>query len=86
MVEISEPATVVLSALLDRGSKRGLPLAAKRTVTFRAPQRRRVTFTLTRAGLRRLAKLRRGVLRIRAVAKLDSGRTLPASQTRRRLR
>jgi hypothetical protein len=86
MVSVSEPARVILSALLDRGSKRGLTVARKRTMRFTAPKRRRVTFTVTRVGLRRLARLRRGVLRIRAVARFDSGSTLPVSHTRRRLR
>ncbi|MEA2187913.1 MAG: hypothetical protein QOK16_2924 [Solirubrobacteraceae bacterium] len=86
VVGISEPGTVVLSALLDRANKAGLSLARRKTMTFATPNARRVTFTLTRAGLRRLSKLRRGVLRIRALARLDSGRTLPVSQTRRRLR
>jgi hypothetical protein len=86
LVELSERGSVVLSALLDRGKKPGLSLAPRRTIRFTAPARRRVTFKLTRTGLRRLATLRRGVLRIRAVARLGSGPALPVSQTRRQLR
>lgn len=85
-IELSEPGSVRLSALLERGSKRALVVVSPRTTTFKAAGKRRVTFTLTRAGLKRITARRRGVLRIRAKATFGSGRTLPAIQVRRRLR
>jgi len=85
-VELSEPGTVRLSALLERASKSAKPVVRARKMTFTREGRRRVTFRLTRAGLRLLSTRRSAVLRIRAKATFRSGRTLPAVQTRRRLR
>ncbi len=85
-VQVSEPGKVRLSARLERGTKPALFVTTTRTMTFKAAGTRRVTFTLTRAGLRRLKARRRGVLRIRAKVAFASGRTLPAVQVRRNLR
>lgn len=86
-VKVSEPGTVTLVGLLERGRKKpARSLVQRRKVILRAAGKRRVTFKLTRAGLRLLANKRRGVVRIRAKSKFTSGRTLPVVQVRRKLR
>jgi len=85
-VEVSEPGTVRVSALLRRGSNQRLRVAKSRNVTFAVAGKRRVTFKVTRAGLRRLKARRRAVLRIRARATCASGRTFPVVEVSRRLR
>ena len=85
-VQVSEPGKVTLSALLERGRKPVKSLAKQRAVTFNAAGKRRVTFKLTRAGLRLLAGKRRGVVRLRAKAVFTSKRPLPVVQVRRKLR
>jgi len=57
-----------------------------RKVTFAVAGKRRVTFKVTRAGLRWLKARRRAVLRIRARATFASGRTFPVVEVSRRLR
>jgi len=85
-VVVSERGTVTLDGLFERGKKQAKRLVRRPKVTFRAAGRRRVTFKLTRAGLRLLAGKRRGVVRVRARSAFVSGRTLPLVQVRRKLR
>jgi len=85
-VAVSEPGTVTLDGLFERGKKQAKSLVGRRKVTFNAAGKRRVTFKLTRAGRRLLAGKRRGVVRVRAKAFFTSKRPLPVVQVRRKLR
>ncbi len=86
VVTLSAPGRVELRALLERSGRRALPITATRRIRFRAAGRRRVTFKLTRRGRRLLEHRRRGVVRIRARAWLDSGERVPLLTVRRKLR
>ena len=85
-VAVSEPGTVTLDGLFERGKKQAKSLVGRRKVTFNAAGKRRVTFKLTRAGRRLLAGKRRGVVRVRARSAFKSARKLPVVQVRRKLR
>jgi DNA-binding PadR family transcriptional regulator len=72
--------------MLERSGRRALAITSTRRIRFRAAGRRRVTFKLTRRGRRLLKHRRRGVVRIRASAWLDSGERIPPLTVRHRLR
>lgn len=82
-VAASEAGKVRLSTLLERGGRSPTAIVRRRTVTFRAEGKRRVTLRLTRAGVRALQARRTASLRIRAKATFSSGRKLPVEQLNR---
>ena len=85
-VQSSEAATITLEGILERGKKPDRRIAQRPKVTLTAAGKRRITFKLTKAGLKLLAQTRRDVVRIRARAVFRSGARLPVVQVRRKLR
>jgi len=85
-VQSSEAATITLEGILERGKKPDRRIAQRPKVTLTAAGKRRITFKLTKAGLKLLAQTRRDVVRIRARAVFRSGAKLPVFQVRRKLR
>ena len=85
-VQSSEAATITLEGILERGKKPDRRIAQRPKVTLTAAGKRRITFKLTKAGLKLLAQTRRDVVRIRATAVFRSGAKLPVVQVRRKLR